>query len=202
AGSIPAVPPAARARPLARGTRGSEHRDMTKPSSLLPLCAVALALLPAIRAIASDPSSTAAPADAPQVRFNQLGFHPDATKLAVVEGATGASFEVVREIDWQPVLEGGLSKAARWAPSNRVAAVADVTALPPGRYRLKVDGIVAPDALHVNVQPYAALADAALKGFYFNRAGMALDTAHAGRYARAGGHPDTQVRVHASAASA
>src|SRR5690606_5605807 len=128
------VPPAAGARPLARGTRCSEHRDMTKPSSLLPLCAVALALLPAIRANASDPSSIAAPADAPQVRFNQLGFHPDASKLAVVEGATGAGFEVVRETDGQPVLQGDLSTAARWAPSNRVAAVADVTALPPGRY--------------------------------------------------------------------
>ncbi|MGY1410287.1 MULTISPECIES: glycoside hydrolase family 9 protein [unclassified Luteimonas] len=175
---------------------------MIKPSSLLSFCAVALALLPATPAIASGEAGTAASAVAPQIRFNQLGFHPDAAKLAVVEGATGARFEVVSDTDGQLVLEGDLSTAARWAPANRAAAIADVTALPAGEYRLKVDGLPASDPFRVDVQPYAALADAALKGFYFNRAGTALEPAHAGRYARAAGHPDTQVRVHASAASA
>src|SRR5690606_8022807 len=142
------------------------------------------------------------PADVPQVRFNQLGFHPDATKLAVVEGASGVRFEVVSEADGQAVLTGDLTAAARWAPAHREAAIADLTALPVGRCRLKVDGMEAADPLRVDAQPYAALVDAALKGFYFNRAGTALDPAHAGRHARAAGHPDTQVRVHASAASA
>jgi endoglucanase len=174
---------------------------MTKPSRILPFCTVALALLAALQAIARDPSPAAASADAPQIRLNQLGFHPDATKLLVVESPTGTRFEVVSERDGRPVLEGELSTPARWAPSNGVAAVADVTVLPPGRYRLKMDGIVAPDALRVDDQPYAALADAALRGFYFNRAGTALESAHAGGHARAAGHPDTQVRIHASAAS-
>ncbi|WP_370661705.1 glycoside hydrolase family 9 protein [Massilia aquatica] len=48
---------------------------------------------------------------------------------------------------------------------------------------------------------YAELNRAALKAFYYNRSGMALDAAHAGVYARAAGHPDTRVLVHASAAS-
>src|SRR5690606_27308279 len=139
--------------PLACRTRGSQHRDMTKPSRILPFCTVALALMPALQAIARDPSPAAASVDAPQIRVNQLGFHPNAAKLVVVESPTGTRFEVVSESDGRPVLEGELSTAARWAPSNGVAAVADVTVLPPGRYRLKVDGIVAPDALRVDEQP-------------------------------------------------
>ena len=42
-------------RPLACRTRGSQHRDMTKPSRILPFCTVALALMPALQAIARDP---------------------------------------------------------------------------------------------------------------------------------------------------
>src|SRR5207248_11190178 len=52
---------------------------------------------------------------------------------------------------------------------------------------------IAPDA-------YAALNAAALRAFYFNRAGIALEPRHAGRWARPAGHPDTRVLVHASAA--
>src|SRR5690606_27932914 len=140
----------------------SQHRDMTKPSRILPFCTVALALIPALQAIARAPSPAAASADAPQIRLNHLGFHPAATKRAVVERPARPRIEVASESDGPPVPEGELSTAARWAPSNGVAAVADVTALPPGRYPLKVDGSGAADALRVDDQPYAALADAAL----------------------------------------
>ena len=43
---------------------------------------------------------------------------------------------------------------------------------------------------------------AALKAFYFQRASLALEPRYAGKWSRAAGHPDTQVLVHPSAASA
>ena len=172
---------------------------MHTPSALF--CAVALALLPAIPAIADDGAADP-PAATPQVRFNQIGFHPGASKLAVVEGRAAGRFDVIGEGDGQVVLEGELAPAAVWRPAGRSAAIADLSDLPAGRYRLRLDGSLRSDPLVVTARPYADLADAALKGFYFNRAGTALDAAHAGRHARAAGHPDTQVRVHASAASA
>ena len=43
---------------------------------------------------------------------------------------------------------------------------------------------------------------AALKAFYFQRASLALEPRYADRWSRAAGHPDTQVLVHPSAASA
>ncbi len=65
-----------------------------------------------------------------------------------------------------------------------------------------MEGLPPSDIFPVNAQAYVSLADAALKGFYFMRASIALESKHAGPYARNAGHPDTEVEVHASAASA
>lgn len=165
------------------------------PISLL-IRVFGLTLVPAALVLADD----GLPARA-EVRLNQLGFHPEASKLVVVEGARADRFAVIGDVDDGVVLEGRLSRTAAWGPAGRMAAIADLGRLPEGRYRLRIDGEVRSDAFAIGTQPYAALADAALKGFFFNRAGTALQAAHAGRHARAAGHPDTQVLVHASAAS-
>jgi endoglucanase len=136
------------------------------------------------------------------IRVNQLGFLPGASKLAVVENAAADRFSVVRIDDDHTVLRGTLQPAATWVPANRVAAVADLSALSkPGRYRIVIDGLPPSDPFPINAHAYDQLVDAALKGYYFWRAGTALETPHAGIYTRAAGHPDTRVEVHASAAS-
>ena len=43
---------------------------------------------------------------------------------------------------------------------------------------------------------------AAVKGYYYQRSGMALTPEYAGQWSRPAGHPDTQVLVHPSAATA
>ncbi|HLT45528.1 MAG TPA: glycoside hydrolase family 9 protein, partial [Luteimonas sp.] len=142
----------------------------------------------------------AAAAD-PAIHLNQLGFLPGAGKIAVVEGVDGGRFEVVREGDGSVVLDGALPPASPWPASGRAAAAVDLGALDEsGRYRVRVGQLVS-DPFPVGGDVYAALGDAALKGYYFNRTGTALAPEHAGRYARAAGHPDTEVEIHASAAS-
>ena len=170
---------------------------MPRPSFLLP--ALALLLLPVGQTSAAGPGQ-ATTAVAPQVRFNQLGFPPAAAKVAVVEGAA-ARLEVLTGTG-AVALRAQVPDPVEWAPAGVGAALVDLGALPAGHYRLRVDGIELADPLLVRERAYADLADAALKGYYFNRAGTALAPVHAGPYARAAGHPDTQVRVHASAASA
>jgi endoglucanase len=138
-----------------------------------------------------------------QIRVNQLGFLPGATKLAVVETDTARVFTVVDARNGRAVLHGELQPATKWPPADRTAAIADVSALSKaGHYRIEVDGLPPSDVFLVSTDAYGGLADAALKGFYFIRASTALDAKHAGRYARAAGHPDTAIEVHASAASA
>ncbi|MES2152855.1 MAG: glycoside hydrolase family 9 protein [Pseudomonadota bacterium] len=135
------------------------------------------------------------------IRVNQLGFAPDAGKLAVVPEGAADSFAVIAA-DGAIVLRGPLGAPASWAPAQETVRVADFSALvTPGRYHILVDGLPASAPFEVQRQAYRALNAAALKGYYFNRAGLALAARHAGVYARAAGHPDTQVLVHASAAS-
>ena len=149
---------------------------------------------------AQDPFAGTA-AQAGQVRVNQLGFLPGAQKLAVVESDRARAFEVVGE-DGNVVLRGTTTTPAMWEPAAREAAVADLGALDaPGRYRVRIEGMPLSDPFPVDAQAYAALADASLKSFYLIRSGMPIEAAHAGRFARAAGHADEEVEIHASAAS-
>jgi endoglucanase len=165
---------------------------------LLLLATILACTAPASAKGADDPASAV-----PAMHLNQLGFAPGARKLALVENATGGSrFEVVSEADGRVVLVGKLSPVALWTPAARLAAVADFSALAvPGTYRVRVAGLAPSDPFPVAPQAYAGLADAALKAFYFNRAGIALDHAHAGAWVRAAGHPDIEIEIHPSAAS-
>jgi endoglucanase len=166
-------------------------------SRLLPGI-ILLAALPAAATTVFPEASVVRPA----IHLNQLGFLPDAGKLAVVEGAERVPFQVLREDDGTVVLEGVVPAARHWPASGRPAAAVDLGALrAPGRYRLQVGAGVS-DAFAVAPGVYAELADAALKAYYFSRSGTALAPEHAGDYARPAGHPDLEVEIHPSAASA
>jgi endoglucanase len=136
------------------------------------------------------------------IRVNQLGFLPEAHKLAIVENSTARTFTVVRSDNSREVFKGELQPAAVWDLAQRPAAVADLSALTtPGSYRVIVAGMPPSDPFPVNANAYAAVSDAVLKAYYFMRSGIALEKKYAGPWARKAGHPDTEVEVHASAAS-
>ncbi len=136
------------------------------------------------------------------IRLNQVGFLPAASKLAVVPDGHGDAFSIVRADSDEVVLRGTLGAAAAWPPAQQTVRIADFSALrTPGRYRLQVDGLPPSDSFAIGEDAYNALSRAALKAYYYNRASTALDGTYAGRHARAAGHPDDHVLVHASAAS-
>ncbi|WP_374562271.1 glycoside hydrolase family 9 protein [Ideonella sp.] len=141
-------------------------------------------------------------ADGRHIKLNQVGYLPGATKQALVPDTAASRFSVVDARSGAVVLQGPLAPAALWPPAQQVVRVADFSALArAGRYRLRVPGLADSAPFEVAVDAYAALNAASLKAFYFNRASTALLPQHAGAYARPAGHPDTEVRVHASAAS-
>lgn len=171
-----------------------------KGSRRLVQAALALALVPL--GLGCEARTPVAGSGPQQVRINQLGFAPGSQKLALVEGAGAVGFRVVDEGGHKPVLEGVLSAPAHWEPAGLDAAVADLSALSaPGRYRLQVEGLPPSDPFVVDAGAYEGVATGALKAFYFHRAGVHLEPAHAGRWARKAGHPDDKVLIHASAAS-
>lgn len=144
----------------------------------------------------------AAGAAQPRVAVNQVGFLPQSQKLAVVpQAAAGSRFEVIG-MDGKAVFSATLGAPKRWDASGETVRVADFSQLEkPGAYRVRVEGLAPSDPFTVAADGYRALNTAALKAFYLNRAGIAIEPKYAGAYARPAGHPDDKVLVHASAAS-
>ncbi|WP_082971947.1 endo-1,4-beta-xylanase [Rheinheimera sp. SA_1] len=134
-------------------------------------------------------------------KVNQLGFAPHAQKLLVVPGRQAVPFQVNNQSSGKTVLQGQSSAAKFWPESGEWVSIADFSTLTTqGRYQVEVAGLT-PITVEIAAEPYAQLHDAAVKAYYFNRASMALEPRFAGPWARAAGHPDTQIQVHASAAS-
>lgn len=153
--------------------------------------------------LAGSAGAAAAPAAPAAIKVNQVGFLPSAQKLAVVPNGAQARFSVVDAATGKPVFDGSLGAAATWDASNERVRVADFSTLrAPGSYRIRVAGL--PDSAPFSIKPgvYRALDVAALRSFTLNRSGIALTPAVAGPYARPLAHPDTEVLVHPSAASA
>jgi endoglucanase len=136
------------------------------------------------------------------IRVNQIGFPPQAEKLAAVTDSTASGFEVVRADDGKTVFTGKLGAPALWKASAETVRLADFSALTaPGEYRIKLDGAAPSDRFVIRADAYRDLNAASIKAYYMNRASIPLLPQYAGVYARPAGHPDDKVLVHASAAS-
>ena len=141
------------------------------------------------------------PSDA--IRLNQLGFYPDAPKTAFIVGDAGETFDVLTADLRDTAFTGRLGPPPRTALSSDTTRVADFSPLrTPGRYVVLVPRLGASYPFAIGPRVHEELVRAALKAFYFQRASLALEPRYAGKWSRAAGHPDTQVLVHPSAASA
>ena len=171
---------------------------MTTPESRLStgrkLLSILVLLLPI--ACAHDQSGVSA------VHINQVGFLPGSVKQAVIGSGSGDKAQLIDPLTGTAVYEAPLSPPQRWYASRTDVRVADFSSFRvPGQYRLQVEGGEAvPVTIDANV--FSELADAALKAFYYNRSGTALEDKYAGVWHRAAGHPDTHVLIHSSAVSA
>lgn len=138
----------------------------------------------------------------PEIRLNQLGFYPEGEKLAAVITSGTGSFSVKSTVDDEEVFSATLSKSQNWDKSGEAVAIADFSSLAtPGVYYLEVGSIGRSYDFVIAERTHLATARTALKAYYFNRASTAITEEHGGAWARPEGHPDEQVRVHASAAT-
>lgn len=134
-----------------------------------------------------------------KIRLNQLGYLPAAQKIAVAPGITATTFSIVDSNNIE-VLSGNLTAAQTWEPALESVKLADFSSLTKtGNYKIRVADIEA--SFSISDSAYNALNAAAIKAYYFNRASTELFSINAGEYARAAGHPDTIVKIHASAAT-
>ncbi len=148
------------------------------------------------------PEATRAQQASDRIRLNQVGFYPDAKKVAVVVGADAGSFAVVETATSDTVHLGTLSAAEQWDMSGeqvRRAPFSEVTAA--GTYELRVEGLGVSYPFTIEQNVFRPVARAALKAYYYQRMSIPLKEEYAGQWARPMGHPDDEVQVHPSAAS-
>jgi len=137
---------------------------------------------------------------AESIRLNQIGFYPQAPKLAVVVGAEDGKFSVHAPGSKKALLKGTLSQSRRSPFSDKTTRIADFSALTqPGKYVLEVPGRGTSYPFEIKNNVHEAASKAAIKGFYFQRLSMPLLEKYAGQWARPAGNPDTDVKIHPSA---
>lgn len=137
-----------------------------------------------------------------EIKLNQLGFYPEAQKIAVLtDGATG-NFRVIDVSTGEPVFEAELNSPKFWDLSGETVSIADFSELnTPGRYRIEHERAGHSFEFDIHKEILRELSKASIKAFYFNRASTELLEEHAGIWARPMGHPDDVVYVHESAAT-
>lgn len=146
---------------------------------------------------------TTTPVSSVLIKANQFGYLPSQQKTAIVPASTATSFELIDQQTQAQVFSGTLSAASVWGPAAQNVQVADFSDFSQsGTYELRVDGFETVRDIEISNDVYSDVHDAALKAYYFNRASTALDAEYAGVWERPTAHPDDNVRVHASAASA
>lgn len=154
--------------------------------------------------VVSDPPPT--PIDTVSdntVKVNQLGYLPSSSKTAIVPETSETTFNLVDAITENVVFTGTLSTASLWTPSQESVHIADFSSFSnEGEFFLQIEGFENSLAFSISTDVLLDAHDAALKAYYFNRASTELSGTYANAWARPMGHPDTEVLIHSSAASA
>ena len=136
------------------------------------------------------------------IRLNQVGFLPNSIKYAAVVNTESNIFTIKTSDLSSIVLTGELSDSSYYTSAEEYVRIADFSELDlPGEYVLSIDDIGESVPFTIKDDVFMPLSRALVKGFYYNRASTVLLEEHAGKWARALGHPDTAVVVHPSGAS-
>lgn len=138
-----------------------------------------------------------------RIHLNQVGFYPQAAKLAAVEGEGAATRFYVTSTNLVDTLyAGSLQEARPSAYSPLRIRIADFSTLQQeGSFMLLVPGLGHSYPFVISKEVHKEAATAALKGFYFQRMSMPLEKQYAGKWHRSAGHLDHIVYVHPSAAT-
>ena len=137
-----------------------------------------------------------------RILVNQVGYHPAAVKTALLR-VKADKFEVVNVGSGKVVFTGKPGNFNYWNFSGDSVATADFTSVHvPGKYQVCINNkSICSYVFEIGNNIYQDISKATLKAFYLNRSGTEITKEFGGKWARAAGHPDTVVYVHASAAS-
>ena len=150
--------------------------------------------------IAMMACTSASQQDKVVVRLNQVGYYPDEEKTIVVEGVYPEGLIDVKDKDGKSVLRPTKIRKAVSPWGDKIRYVVDLSELKEeGEYQVCVAKTTMP--MTISKKALHDISVASLKLFYLIRSGVPIEKQYAGEFARPLGHADTQVLIHASAAS-
>lgn len=136
------------------------------------------------------------------IKLNQIGFYPEAQKIAVAPDSLITNFFVVTPDFSDTLFTGELSAVTEVPNSSEQVRTADFSEVnQPGHYVLWIPDLGHSYTFSISDNVYEDAAKAALKGFYFQRASTSIPYEYGGKWARPAGHSDMEVIIHPSAAS-
>ena len=135
--------------------------------------------------------------------YNQVSYFSGQDKfIAITSGSDidPQNFTIENE-EGTVVLSGTSSNRGLWNEANLYVSMVNATSLTEeGTYTLKTP--IKNITFTIDDRGYNQMRRDVFRYYYFNRASTEITPALGGEYARAAGHPDTNVKIHASAASA
>ena len=138
-----------------------------------------------------------------KIRLNQIGYYPNAPKMAVFVGDKQSTFYVLTENKKDTVFRAKLSEQRINSISQKTTQIADFSGLQKaGKYIIAIPDVGISYPFEINKNIHRAAAIASLKGFYYQRVSIELPEKFAGQWHRKAGHPDNQILIHPSATSA
>lgn len=144
-----------------------------------------------------------ATAQNPNIRLNQVGFYPNAPKIAVWVGDKQDSFFILNASKKDTLLKGKLSSQRINAISQKTTQIADFSEIKKvGKYMVAIPNVGVSYTFEIKPNIHREAAIASLKAFYYQRASTDLPEKYAGKWHREAGHSDDKVLIHASAATA
>ncbi|MDJ1496985.1 glycoside hydrolase family 9 protein [Cytophagaceae bacterium DM2B3-1] len=138
-----------------------------------------------------------------KIRLNQIGFYPNGPKTAAIITAEESSFYILNTTHTDTLFSGKLQKPVTNAISGKIVRLADFSSFhKQGTFILSIPAVGYSYPFTIKNNVHHLLAVSTLKSYYYQRASIPLISKFAGQWARAEGHPDTQILIHPSAASA
>ena len=139
---------------------------------------------------------------AENIRLNQIGFYPEAPKMAILVGEGSGDFYLLDADTKKKVFTGTLSASRTNVISKKITHLADFSDFKmTGKYIVSVPNVGDSYTFEIRPNVHRAVAIGALKGFYYQRASTSLPEKFAGKWQRSAGHPDDKLLIHPSAAS-
>ncbi|RCS26620.1 T9SS C-terminal target domain-containing protein [Polaribacter sp. WD7] len=137
-----------------------------------------------------------------QIRYNQVGYLIGRAKTISITSPVNflPLTYSIKNKSGVTVKTGQTPNPNFWGDAQEYASIIDFSEIETaGEYTIEVND--KKQTFTIGNDVYDDLSLAALKYFYYNRASTAITAQYGGIWARTSGLPDTQVRVHSSAAS-